>query len=411
VSQELTKGVWQVRLPRRLRDQRDSVLGVPRSAIAFFWCAIALSSYRYFQNFVPYDPSTFNSNDWLLNYGGGFVRRGLLGDVLISVHQLVPLFSLTRELQIVQIGMLVLAGILFTQLALSSSHRMATWLYLSPAGLLWSAYSPGGGLRKEIIVIIAILFAATACLSSTRLAIVTMNGVAIALTMVAILSWEAAVVTLPTLLVLQWKSLQTFAANSRKAVIGGTFVLSVSLLGLSILQRGAPGQIREMCSALRQAGVNTVFTCTASGTSYGEFAALTTPLHQQLQAVQDTLPRNLLFVVWLAIGLVPFFVTRWDRRHGWWGALQVLAIAPLFVVATDWGRWIHLIIVLLTVMWVIEPPPAKVRRREPSKLKCRTGLVAWSTAWGFNYYLHPMWIGGFLALINIPGLSDIYRLL
>ena len=56
--------------------------------VAFFtWQLIAsiISDVQF--NHTYYD---FNISDWLINYQGGFIRRGLIGEVLYQIYQLHP---------------------------------------------------------------------------------------------------------------------------------------------------------------------------------------------------------------------------------------------------------------------------------------------------------------------------------
>ncbi|MEI6701309.1 MAG: hypothetical protein WCL38_06110 [Actinomycetota bacterium] len=80
----------------------------PNAAMfAFYWAVVAMFIYTYNNIFNPSLDWGFNSNDWLINYGGGFVRRGLFGELLIDFHSLFPVASLTRELQLIQISLYV----------------------------------------------------------------------------------------------------------------------------------------------------------------------------------------------------------------------------------------------------------------------------------------------------------------
>jgi len=400
-SRSLVTGV----VHRLMRSRCDNA-----AMFAFFWGVILLGSYSYNKIFNPWWEGGFNTNDWLINYGGGFVRRGLFGQLLIEFHRVIPVLSLTRELQLIQIGFLFAAGLVFTLLAHRVSHRWLPWVFLSPAGLLWSAYDRRGGLRKEIILIIALGLLALACRHSSRRVILWANAVAALLAALTIFSWEASIVLAPTLALLQWRSLAPLmSARQRRVVVATTSGFLVVAFGLASTHRGSIHNILGMCRGLRQAGMNTIFTCRPSGKVFGEFTALTSTIHAQIHLVSLYLPRNWFYGFWLILALFPFMASGWLRR--WWPfALGQFAVTiPLYVIGTDWGRWVHLFIISLTIMWLATISTTPKAELGPRGTIESAGLLAWTTCWGFSYYFYPFWIGGFFALLKSAGIMHFFK--
>lgn len=57
--------------------------------ISLFIFAISLNTFNnYYRNFYSY--SGFEISDWLINYQSGFIRRGLLGEILLQTYHIVP---------------------------------------------------------------------------------------------------------------------------------------------------------------------------------------------------------------------------------------------------------------------------------------------------------------------------------
>lgn len=48
-------------------------------------CFVALHSFIY-----PFDYVRYEVSDWLINYQGGFVRRGLIGELLLQFEHIRP---------------------------------------------------------------------------------------------------------------------------------------------------------------------------------------------------------------------------------------------------------------------------------------------------------------------------------
>lgn len=48
-------------------------------------CFVALHSFIY-----PFDYVRYEVSDWLINYQGGFVRRGLIGELLLQLEHIRP---------------------------------------------------------------------------------------------------------------------------------------------------------------------------------------------------------------------------------------------------------------------------------------------------------------------------------
>ena len=55
------------------------------STVAMLWGAMGLTLWS--QIHVGYSKSSWQFSDWLINYQGGFVRRGLLGQLLLVANQ------------------------------------------------------------------------------------------------------------------------------------------------------------------------------------------------------------------------------------------------------------------------------------------------------------------------------------
>src|SRR5262249_42297614 len=89
--------------------------------------------------------------DWVISYAVGFVRRGLIGELLRHVGILsgVSIGSLGASSQIVSFGVM-LSGLFWLGRKLQPEPSLLLFL-VSPATLLFPLYSFDGGYRKEVL--------------------------------------------------------------------------------------------------------------------------------------------------------------------------------------------------------------------------------------------------------------------
>jgi hypothetical protein len=93
----------------------------------------------------------YRIGDWLVNYEGGFVRRGLLGQMLLWEGRSFPgtLLPLVLSIQVALYGMLLVWG--YRLLSPHVQSRVSILLLgLSPASFLFEALNPQG-FRKELL--------------------------------------------------------------------------------------------------------------------------------------------------------------------------------------------------------------------------------------------------------------------
>jgi hypothetical protein len=104
----------------------------------------------------------WKSGDWLINYQGGFVRRGALGELLLKLGDLAK-FDLLWLLFVLQVAVYSLVLYLTCRIYVAVD-RCKEWalVLLSPAFLMFAFYDYLGGFRKEIIAFAAFAILAMA---------------------------------------------------------------------------------------------------------------------------------------------------------------------------------------------------------------------------------------------------------
>ena len=89
--------------------------------------------------------------DWLINYEGGFTRRGLAGHLFIKINEIFNL-SLTTISYIFLLIIFVILFIFFIKLIKNSKLNFLILLLIySPANFLFTFFDPLATGRKEIL--------------------------------------------------------------------------------------------------------------------------------------------------------------------------------------------------------------------------------------------------------------------
>jgi hypothetical protein len=111
--------------------------------------AFAVLVIRYGLAYRAEFPDSYLWSEMLINYSGGFVRRGLLVEIAYRPDWLIP----AREL----ITTLILAAYVFVgawlvSIAIRAGYLVATLFLLSPATLLFPVYDFAAFGRKDVFI-------------------------------------------------------------------------------------------------------------------------------------------------------------------------------------------------------------------------------------------------------------------
>jgi len=299
----------------------------------------------------------FLIGDWLINFEGGFVRRGIYGQILQSLY-----LSPGETTLIVQFLVLVAAfTLLLCALALLwVTDPIYPWLlvFLSPAFLLFPFLTFSGGFRKEILGLAAVALMATGVRAGWRFAL-WFGQLAF---MFSVFAHESILVTVPTVI---WLLLEA----RRQEVIGATGLkLGLALLAAPILYTlsaliagtGSAGKALAICSSLADRGFSP-HVCS------GSIDFLSESVGEALARIVSLAPASLAIPALGLLSLAPlafvgFFPTHWRLI-----SIQLLALLPLFIIGTDYGRWVFIGVVVLSLAAL------SVSQR----LKPRGGKVVW----------------------------------
>jgi len=314
-----------------------------------------------------FDP--WQAGDWLIDYSGGIVRRGLSGEVFFL---LAPEGS--SAVTLVTVFQTILAAALFTLVGLLywRTDRGPVWmmLVLSPAFLLFPALDATGNARKELLVLVALAVAVLAYRSArSELGL----WVAFPLFLFGVFSHEALIVTLPAFGYLAFTAL---ARTRAWLVLGAYGIAAFGALLLAFLRPGNAQTAGAICASWNERGI---------GDCGGALAALGMPARDMVeQLVTESYPNYWGYLLPAALAALPFFALRFLPRERIIGLLVVAAVLPLFILGWDYGRWIFLITAQLSLLALARPDVSR-----PMRVPLYAAL-AFILLWGFDHAGPPM---------------------
>ena len=309
--------------------------------------------------------------EWLINYSGGFVRRGLLGEGLLLAHHAtgLPLIGLTATLQMALYG-LFYASLLPLLRGVRWSLPLVA-LLLSPATLAFTVLDPPTSVRKEVLLFLALSVLINAIVFLRPRAWQIGLGLSIA-GPVVVLAHEGLAAYLPylcmPLLVRSGigRTVPLLRASAR--IVALPLLLSALACAAVLTHAGGHEQAQAVCRS-----IGARLDGQPGGLCNGAIAYLGL---SPVQARAETLrairfysygTRYPLPILLAALPIVLLFATRLraDRYDvATRRLLSVMAIAlllslPLFVVARDWGRWIEIHATCLLLLFLLmERAPA-----------------------------------------------------
>ena len=348
--------------------------------------------------------------DWLINYQGGFVRRGLVGQIIFLLSSWLHLSPLLIAVAVALVAYLLLYWSIWKLMANSSWRLWVLAAFISPA-LLGFAVAARGGFHKDV------LFLASLAVLLVLLMRKDVKGwilaAYIALTCAfCILSHEALFVYLPYVLAALVIGMREIKRAAAIALIPLIFVMA-SFYAVTT-HRGTAQTVAAICSAL---GKESQRVC---GGAVSQLSYTSTSARQETIDITTLYhyyrvypPLGLLALIPIAMGFADLWKTPTLRRD-----LKLLAVAAavsfamsltLFYYAQDWGRWIyiHLFSLFLILLFLDDRRQSDIRTAVPLGIsggKTRIALVGallfiYATCWNLpNYSGTP--VLGYLGLAN-----------
>jgi hypothetical protein len=326
---------------------------------------------------------TWAYSELLINWSGGFVRRGLYGSLAIGFHNLTGY------------GVAFLTGVIFASLTFiqiciimyllrqyKENHYIVVLVALSPVMILFAVYDNSAYLRKETFLHTAILLHALIAYLSLRniITIFTYRNLfifAIApIILINILIYEVQFFFVPFHIALTFSIYAHFHSTEKERSIPSSvpfiifYVITILLLIASIIGHGTPDKSAQMFEAIHPWSRANNSAIAAHAWTYG----------QNLRNIKEIFDNNLTILTYLIYFLLgPAMivismnsVANTGKLNGFWLIPIILPIA-LFFIGWDWGRWINMIAIHSGAYMLHFPK----RKKEDSSIKLSSSNYQW----------------------------------
>lgn len=290
-------------------------------------------------------PHVWRTGDYLVNYEGGFVRRGLLGQSALLASDWL---GIDPVVFVIAIQTLAFTLFVSSSILLYRSFAGTFWGVLalfSPAFLLFHFWDPEGAFRKEILLLGA--FGMLLAWSRATISRKKARGVFLAAWPVAFLvlglAHEALVFFSPlALLALSAVFLEkNWNPIAFYWTAGATALASFIVVAVSVRFPGTPESVIDICDSVVTRGVSSD-VCGGAISFMGWTSS---------EATQLVLERpNLVYLPVALLAVAPFTLIRFGLGRFTLLSAAVSASIPLFVIGSDWGRWIHVVISMITLI-------------------------------------------------------------
>lgn len=317
-------------------------------------------SFRTFRDVTHFGGNIWRQGDWLVNTLEVDVRRGLVGEWIIRLSDLMGVSPLVTvgALQVVLHGALLLA---FRRLLRGLDAGLAAILAISPAmfTVFWLA-DPPGSLRKEALAFLGLTVAALG-LAEKRAPLLLAGASLLCLGFVA---HEALLAFLPVFLAalaLCWKGGEMRLAMAVSAGVVGLSAAGALAYALSHFTLSSSDPV---CRPLLERGL-------APEICDGAIRALAIPRDRMAEIVIDyiSIAEYELSVAAYALALAPFvYLCGLLRPVRLAAAILVLTaapFAPLFYIAVDWGRWMSMHVFSLVLLTIVALARGRLRVAAP----------------------------------------------
>jgi len=290
----------------------------------------------------------WKTGDWLINYSGGFIRRGLSGALSISIAE-------TLSVNVKWVTFLIQAGFFtaFVWLTLKEFHQFkrdskSVLLLLSPAfAFMFWINDPAVAFRKEICIYLALIFLLKAFQKSEVKSLWYWSS--LGTFAYAGLSHEITVFFLPffCFAIFNHYGLTRSSVKSIAQYVVPFLIVSVGVLLLSFYYKGSEQSMNAICASLQPYDLKTdICDGAISWLKYDAKFGF-----DRVNELGATVWFN--YLVLATFSMAPLLFLKGDKYFWMMVVAGGLFMLPLFMVAVDYGRFISMVYTatVLTCVW------------------------------------------------------------
>jgi hypothetical protein len=294
---------------------------------------------------ISFSEDPWITGDWLINYSGGFVRRGLLGEIILrlSTHFLMPPQQLVIALKIFFYAVFCVS--IFLLAVKNGFGLIELILFFSPWSIIFDLNDPLGSGRKELLLLsvfavyaLAIRFDTS---NNTQLRKKWSFWFLLITLPVLTLTHEGLFFFYQYFLIFNFLNKKTDRVNLLAVAIPYLISLIVLLVLITSYQ-GTSGFADQICASLIGLGVDKEL-CSGAIYYLPGYAYST-----HIGFYKNYLPTALLTLVSLMCYGISVLKVK-GNNFLIQNIVLVIPTLPLYFVAADWGRWIHITALLIFI--------------------------------------------------------------
>lgn len=310
--------------------------------------------------------NSWKMGDWLINYQGGMIRRGLLGEV---IYQLAHFTHINPGLYVVAFQMFFFATFfVFSFAMLKKQHSLLPYAFLifSPFIFTFQINDLAGGFRKEIIFFALLAFTVWFATVKEHKAFEKIFYLTLFLYPVVILTHEMLIVFLPYLLVVYFSV--TALTKKKFLIILLLLVPSIcSILVTIYYAELTTSQIAEIFNSISREN----YALQGGAITWLDKDAYYLKNHL-IELMELYHYKYYLFIaVFSLVAYIPIyrklkFITS-NKVSLLLILMSLIGTAGLFVLAGDWGRWIYINLVSIFLLSLMNPQKIVESKKNASR--------------------------------------------
>jgi hypothetical protein len=278
------------------------------------------------------------TGDWLINYTNGLVRRGLFGEISMQIHHWFGTSPVDVVLASKYIAYAVLCGSILLLAIVKGIGWIEVLLLISPWALMFDLNDPGGSGRKEILLFASFDFFAflqVFCKSPSKSVLKRWDFYYLILVMtVMAFAHEGLIFFFPFF----YLPLYLKRGFNKSDFLTFCIPYLISLLVLAVLYvffKGNKETADAICASLNPWSVNGSLGCDAIHLLAGKHPMA------HIGFIKSFTP--LLLLTMIPIYCYGRWIAGLTKHHLLLAMMLTLALTvPLYGIAIDWGRWIHI---------------------------------------------------------------------
>ena len=306
--------------------------------------------------------NSWKMGDWLINYQGGFVRRGFIGEL---VYMLAVFTNINPGLYISMFQMFFyLVFLLFAYKSLQKQDNLLPYVLLifSPLLFTFQINDVQGGYKKEIIFLALMAFLTWTAIVKKKKEFETTFFIILGLYPLVILSHEMLAIYLPYLFIIYF----SVVTPTKKNLTITSLLLIPSILSFlaAIVYHGSALQVFEILDSLE----NTNYIMKDSGAMASLASSSQDGLNMALNVIRGS-DTKLLYFIAIILALIAYIpiikkIKKIFSNKLSLGLLSISLIGTIFLstVAVDWGRFFYIHYVSMFLLTLL--PVASLTKQE-----------------------------------------------